>query len=247
MDLNLGRSILRDASGLVAALLVLLLAVAALQTGAEAKHEEGHVPANKVAVAASTFEVSEPGAPVLLMRTHMRNPASKALQLSVTAECSITTELSNMGDSTADAEGRVDVWVDIVEEDGTRRTVSVAEGEAEQDDGRVTFCNQRFRRTTSFQDDQEHAIDTFLRTKSAAGFNWVDLETGNGIKTVEVWAQLEDTTHAGDATALSVVGRRTLVVEPIDTALGETKTEDDVNDDGGGTESESTSLPMGLP
>ena len=86
---------------------------------ADAKHEEGHVPANKVAVAASEFEVSGEGERVLLMRTHMRNPASKALQISVTAECSILTELITGGTGPSDmaeATGRVEVWVEI---DGT--------------------------------------------------------------------------------------------------------------------------------
>jgi hypothetical protein len=223
------RTLLSHSSKIFTALVAAAL-VFTWTTNAQAKHEPDHIPANKVAVAASETEVSGPNEKVLLMRTHMRNPNSKALQISVTAECSITTELFTQGDATAEAEGLVDVWIEIVEEDGSRRHVTVSD--RDESEGRVTFCNQKNRRTTSFGDDEDHAIETFLRTKSAAGFNWIDLHTGNGIKIIEVYAEMiEDAsnpTATSDATALAVVGNRTLVVEPIDTALGETKTEDDV-------------------
>lgn len=196
--------------------LVLALAFVAGQTRVDAKHEDGHEPANKVAVSGSTLEVAGPDEEVVLLDTTMRNAAAKSLVLQVTLECSILTDLRTTGTDMARAESRLDVWVEV-----NGRAIGVSDGD--EGFGEVTFCNREYQRETEFHgEDEDHVIDDFIRTKQTHAFNWVDLMTGNGIQEIVVKGRLSTDT-AGTATAEVAVGNRTLVVEPVDTALGEDK------------------------
>lgn len=201
--------------GLVVALAA-SLAFAVGQGTVEAKHSDGHQPANKVAVAGSEIEEHAPGEEVVLLETTMRNAASKSLVLQVTLECSILTDLVTEGNDEARAESTLDVWVEI---DGEKVAVADHEGAG---DGEVTFCNREYQRETIFAEDEEATIDDHIATKQAHGFNWVALEPGQGVKHIEVKGNLE-TDEVGTATATLTVGNRTLVVEPVDTAHGETR------------------------
>lgn len=200
-----------------ATLALALLLAAALLAGsdeASAKHTDGHHPANKVAVSGSSMEVAGPNEEVTLLETSMRNAASKSLVLQVTLECSILTDLKTVGDDFSRAESTLEVWVEI---DG--RPVDVSEA---GQDGTVTFCNREYQRETSnFEEDEEATIDDHIRTKQAHGFNWIDLGTGKGVHDIVVKGRLE-TESTANATAEVTVGKRTLVVEPVDTAHDET-------------------------
>lgn len=200
--------------GLVLALAV-GLAFAAGQGAVEAKHNDNHHPANKVAVAGSEIEEHAPNEEVTLLSTTMRNAASKALVLQVTLECSILTDLETEGNDLARASSTLEVWVEI---DGEKVAVS---DEPDAGDGEVTFCNREYERETRMWDDDDAVIDDHIATKQAHGFNWVSLAPGHGVKTIEVKANL-DTDEVGEANATLTVGNRTLVVEPVDVAHGET-------------------------
>jgi hypothetical protein len=73
-------------------------------------------------------------------------------------------------------------------------------------------------------------FDDYLRTKTANAFNWLALDTGvnfddpangNNILDIQVKAELDDTTAAGEQCELgdkscseAIIGHRTLIAEP---------------------------------
>jgi hypothetical protein len=113
-------------------------------TGAVAQHE----PANKVSAAGSTTEVISPNERVVLLSEIVKTSKPTDLILGVTAECSITTELTTVGNDFSEAMGQVKVWVEI---DG--KPVPVAKTDT-QEPGRVVFCKDLYQRTTSMFDDE---------------------------------------------------------------------------------------------
>lgn len=173
-----------------------------------------HKPADKVVASGSKVVVTEPGTPTTILSGVLRSSTTSDLILSVTAECSIATDVKTVGNDDQSAEGTVEVWVEI---DGERvgvENISLSTTSSEaQDDGEVVFCNRAYRRKTSLFDDEDATIETFEKTKAANGFNWVALNVGNGIHEVEVKARLTETA-TNEATADAAVGNRTLVVEP---------------------------------
>lgn len=210
-----------------------------------------HRPADKVAAAGSGVEVMRKLAgpasgqgsdTVRLLSTTFRVSSPTDLIMSVTAECALWTNLSNLGDGDSESTARVEVWLTI---DGT--VVPVAPGENGNPDafdpdeqgseGRVVFCNRAQRmRTENFTADGEtnNVIRLYNRTRTANGFNWIAVDTsdnydnvglnGKNILTVEVWARLAARLVTDDATAvappenpaaMAAVGKRTLVIEPV--------------------------------
>jgi hypothetical protein len=164
-----------------------------------------HTPANKVSAAASDVEVFTPDdTDVTLLSIEMRTASPTDLILGVTAECSITTNVTTVGNEDQSAEGTVTLTVAI---DGVEVPVtSGAEGD-------VVFCNRMYRRATSNFDDANATIETFFDTRNANAFNWVALDVGAGVHTIEVLADLEAIATQA-AFARAAVGNRTLVVQP---------------------------------
>lgn len=204
---------------LPAAVLAALLALAAVAlflsaSGGGSTATATHTPADKVVASGSTVEVGEPGQELTLLSGTLRSSAPSDLLISVTAECAIATDLTTEGNDTAEATGVAEVWVEV---DGTAigvNNVGTSTTTAEpQDDGKAVFCQRAYRRETSMFDDQDATIKTFLRTREASGFNWVALNVGKGIHTVEVLAELTETT-VNEATADVAIGDRTVIVEP---------------------------------
>src|SRR5687767_878043 len=78
-------------------------------TGAVATHE----PANKVSAAGATTEVISPGENIILLSERVKTSKPTDLILGVTTECSITTELTTVGNDFSEAMGQVKVWVEI--------------------------------------------------------------------------------------------------------------------------------------
>jgi hypothetical protein len=98
----------------------------------------------------------------------------------------------------------------------------------------ATYCNRIYERTVVDREGEGGAIDAerdFIRTKTANAFNWLALNVGKGIHTIEVKADLDvsstgtlgteetpcpDTTvpGTGGTCAEAFVGNRTLIVEP---------------------------------
>ncbi len=171
-------------------------------------------PADKVSASGSTAEVAAPGEEVTLLSEKVRSSNTADLILGVTSECVITTALTTVGNDAAEAEGTVDIWVEI---DGTPVPVS---SDDEDDVGKVTFCNKFERRETTNFDDEDATIDTLDRVGTSNAFNWLALNVGSGIHTIEVKADLT-TDATSNASALAAVGKRTLIVEPTHAAKRE--------------------------
>lgn len=136
----------------------------------------------------------------------------------------------------AESTARVEVWVTV---DGEVLPVSSddtgpAPSDISLDDdvppaagpGKVVFCHrtQGLEADLDFESEEEINftselfIRTYQGTRSANAFNWVDLNLGSGEHVIEVHAQIlddEDTTTGGAADQKAVVGKRTLVVQPV--------------------------------
>lgn len=210
-------AVLRHGSKVFYVLLAAALAFTLTSNAAEANHE----PANKVSAAGSETEVvrATPGSNVVtLLAERVKTSKPTDLILGVTAECSITTDVTTVGTDDQTAVGDVKVWVEI---DG--RPVPVSQ--ADTDAGRVVFCNRTYQRETSLgSDDEDDSIRTFMETREANGFNWMALNVGSATHLIEVKAQLT-TEETAKADAIAVVGNRTLIVEPVKSANDETVTE----------------------
>jgi hypothetical protein len=132
----------------------------------------------------------------------------------VTTECSITTELTTVGNDFSEAMGQVKVWVEI---DG--KPVKVSSDDTNEP-GRVVFCKDLYQRTTTLFDDEDATIKTLQSTRNANGFNWMALNVGSATHLIQVKATL--TTNASqNAQAMAAVGKRTLIVEPTKAANDE--------------------------
>ena len=177
--------------------------------------EATHQPADKMAVAGSNVEfITTPllsgasSTTVELLSGTMKTSSPTDLILSVTLECALWTDITTIGNDDSEAAARVKVWVEI---DGV--PVGVSGTDEGEDAGKVVFCDRAYRRTTTDFDDEDARIDSYLRTRSAHAFNWVDLNLGSGLHTIVVKGQL-DTAVTGAGMAQAAIGKRTLVVEP---------------------------------
>jgi len=162
------------------------------------------MPADKIGVSASTIEVMDTTQPqpVTLLTATLRTSSPTDLMIKVTGECALWTNVSSPDGL---AQANVKVWVEM---DGAPVPVTSDPAQGGPDDGKVVFCNREFQ-VVSIVD----VLQLFLRTRAAQAFNWVTLNVGSGIHTIEVKARL-DTLVAGAAVAKAAVGKRTLIVEP---------------------------------
>lgn len=174
-----------------------------------------HEPANKMNVSASESDeafVANGDTEVLLSETlKVSNPTD--LILGVTAECSILSDLATEGNETAETNGQLKLYVTI---DGEPVKVSAAD----EDEGRVVFCDRTYRRTTMLGlDDGTDRIEDYLGTRSANAFDWVALDAGeldadgDGLLTVVVHAEYDES-NIGEGDSEGVVGNRTLIIQP---------------------------------
>lgn len=189
-----------------------------------------HQPADKTAVSASESEEEfiEDGASATLLTETLRVSNPTDLILGVTAECSILSEIATQGNDMARTEGQLTLHVTV---DGEHVPVS----DADEDDGRVVFCNRVYERETTLFDDEDARIEDFLATRQANAFNWVALDAGeldsdgDGLLDVVVTAEYEEDNTSGengDADSEGVVGNRTLVIEPTKAKNDETRSAD---------------------
>lgn len=185
------------------------------------------VPANKVAASGSETEVIGANNTVVLLSETVKINNPTDLILSASAECSIITQVRT-SDGLARAIGRVTMWVTI-----NGRPVPVSR--ADTDQGRVVFCDrvheQESNLTGDEADEQDNFIRTYLNTRTANSFEWLALNVGteyggtqNNIHKIELWARFETET-LGEALAQAAVGNRTLVLEPVKSAVDEQVTE----------------------
>jgi hypothetical protein len=182
-----------------------------------------HQPADKVKVAASVLEVMQAQAaagsgssgPVELLHDTFRSSTPADLLIGVTAECGLWTQTVVSDSESEQADAAVTMWVEL---DGQVLPVTFdSNGDGvydDPDDGRVAFCNREQELETTNLGDPE-VIDLFLRTREANGFNWAALDVGNGIHELKVFAQLDvEVQGTGSGSALAVVGKRTVQIQP---------------------------------
>lgn len=176
--------------------------------------DAGHQPADKVSVTGSTVEVMNPEEEVVLLETSLRTSTPADLLLSVTAECSIITDVTTVGNDDERAEGKVTVWIEVDGgPDGGGYTVPIDRTAEPQDNGEVVFCNRSHQSITTLFDDEDATIQNIIETRAANGFNWVAENMGNGIHDIVVKARFERESTEGSEAHAGVVGR-TLVIEP---------------------------------
>jgi hypothetical protein len=205
-------------AGVVTGVLALALPLAPQMLNDDGPHGNSNA-ANKTSVVASDLVVMT--APVVdgaasdivsLLSTTIKTGGPKDLAVQLTLECSLFTQLSVVNDESQTAIAGVNVWVLF---DGV--PLPVASG----DDGVVTFCNRAYNMAITQLDDEDARFDSYIATKAAHGFNWAVLNTGSGTHTIEIVGQLEAfATDAGEAQA--IVGKRTLIVEPVHLQNGAT-------------------------
>jgi hypothetical protein len=182
-------------------------------------------PANKAVAAGShTVSVAVNGKQSLMSAT-FKTSKPEDLLISVSAECSILTDVVIPGSSTsgasqtAEARGAVRIWVELdgkivpIQDVSTPPQDPNANGNGTDAD-KVTFCDRLHNRTVG--DKENDGLDSqrdIQDTKSANAFNWVRLNSGSGEHTLVVWGDFVTTNTAGSA-AKAYVGNRSLVIEP---------------------------------
>lgn len=210
----------------VSAVLVMALAVSIVPRLVTAESQ----PANKMAVAGSAVVAqstslgsSDNSGWTTIMAGTIKTSNPTDLVIQHTQECSIVTnvKLSSNGGTTESSTAGQKVRVLI---DG--QPVPVFSG----DDGEVTFCDRAFKIETNILHQiqdlctvtnstcDESYFNAYLSTKSAHGFNWIALNVGSGVHTIEIQSLLySEASTNGEASV--VVGKRSLVVEPTHLAV----------------------------
>lgn len=194
-----------------------------------------HQPADKVVANGSKMKVIEPDGTEVLLASTFKTSSPTDLLIQVTLECSILTRVVTPGDpeaeaiSTGEAAGRIRVWAEFDGEVVPINSVSANPqpdnpSSPGDDSDKVTFCNRHNRNTLTDAEDPMDGVDemeVYLNTKAANAFNWVWLNTGNGMHTVEVKAQFDQADPEGtvitpnaESEASGFVGNRTLIIEP---------------------------------
>lgn len=180
-----------------------------------------HQPADKVVASGSKLAVAGPGDEVTILTSTLRSTNVSDLILSVSLECSILTQLATGNDTAVDgsssalAEAKVLVWVEIDDRIVPINSADGASAPGDESD-KVTFCDRTYQRTVTDDEDPLDGQDTeedYIRTKAANAFNWLYLNVGRGVHKIEVVATLSERVE-GTALAEAVIGNRTLVVEP---------------------------------
>jgi len=185
-------------------------------------------PADKATFTSGKTVIADPGlpgasAPVEVLSAKMRTSAPADLELSLTSECTILSNITNMGNDTQGYSTTVKLWVTV---DGTPvsvvpgpTTTGASSGGGASDDGKVVFCNREFTRSTAF-DSQNESIQDIETTEQANAFNWVAPNVGNGIHDIQVFAEF-DNTNQGDATSHGVITRRSLTINVTNYAVNQ--------------------------
>lgn len=210
-----------------------LMAVALAFTLTSNAADANHTPANKVVADASIddieFVTPEQDVPILRQKLRTSRPADLLLQVS--SECSIVTDVVTNGNESSAARGKLSYYLEIATEGGATRRVGVQEtsGPAntggEDDDGEVIFCDRTYGRDVENLGEtntDDARIRTYMDTRNANAFNWLAFNVGSGVHTVTLYANYDNAlaedsefTTNSDSSSQGVVGRRTLIIEPV--------------------------------
>lgn len=218
-------SVQSSISAAVKSLLVVIGAIA-LANPVVAQTNE---PANKTSamIARGDILFAAPGEPVLIAEERVKTSKPTDLLLSVTAESSILTKVATIGSETQETDGTLEVFIVI---DGQvlqpPAPAPVGNGNPPHGDtAAVVFANQAHGRTTELgQDDETDRVETYLRTKHASGFNWMAFNVGSGTHHIQVFARYTEAESSPQATSEGVIGNRSLIVQPVKSAVRETVT-----------------------
>ena len=184
------------------------------------------LPADHVGVAASTLEhmvvqtnEGESSAPVTLMAGQMRLSNGIDLAIEITGECALFTDVKTINTGTSSdssqAIANVEMWVEI---DGNTVPVTQDAGDGQPDDGHIVFCNRDHKLNTIFKDDNNDdsiTIEDYIHSREANAFNWIALNVSSGVHLVEVKAILTANVTTPNGLAEALVGKRTMIVNPI--------------------------------
>ncbi|MEA2487969.1 MAG: hypothetical protein QOF16_1623 [Actinomycetota bacterium] len=209
------------------------------------------MPANKTAAIGNTVDDVTPEGDHVVLEEQMKVSSPQDLILNLSSECAVITQLvtgSTKGTATdtAEASGKVEMWVTI---DGENVPVAGPPGGGGGDDGTIVFCSQaRGRQVTDNENpggDGQDKIADYMSARQANAFQWLALNVGtaydnpaNGqnILDIQVHAKYTDQRDT-DCDALSsqapsttfaqtcskaYIGRRTLIVEPTHASVIET-------------------------
>ena len=183
-----------------------------------------HLPADKPFAAASKVQTIGANATVTLLTATVKNSKPADMMLHVTLECSILTNTVITGgpevtSETAEAEGRVRVWIEI---DGkvvpivsSSSTPQLPPPPGDETD-KVTFCNREHVRSVTDMEEDTDGIDgstDYLRTKTANAFNWVRLNMGSGVHTIVLKGEFFKRSTDGSM-ADAYVGNRSMIGVP---------------------------------
>jgi hypothetical protein len=185
-------------------------------------------PADKAVAAGSHVQTVTPNGEVKILSATFKTSKPEDLLISVSAECSILTDVVIAGNPTPGAKdnqsasGDVRVYltldgkvVPITDTSAPPQDPS-ANGNGDKVKDSATFCDRVFRRTVGDSENPQNGIDSsedYLSTKSANAFNWVRLNSGAGDHELDVWADFT-TDATSNSNADAYIGNRTLIVEP---------------------------------
>lgn len=203
----------------LASIVLLVLAITVVVVG---RADATHRPADKVAATSNIDDIVfiAPEQGVLLLQEQFRTSTTSDLLLHISSECSIVTEVTTVGNDAQYARGQLRYYLTMSTDGGPEQPVGVTQTSSHPtepghgDDGSVVFCDRMYERETTLFDDEDATIRTYMETRSANAFNWVQLNAGRGIHTVKLYATFTPAeTETGRAQG--VVGRRTMIIEPV--------------------------------
>jgi hypothetical protein len=186
------------------------------------------MPANKAVAAGSKVRSIAVNGVEELMSATFKTSKPEDLLISVSAECSILTDVVIPGSTTggatqtANARGAVRIWAEfdgkiVPIEDVSAPPQDPADNGKGTDADKVTFCDRLHERTVTDEEDAEDGIDgsrDYQDTKSANAFNWVRLNAGSGPHTLKVFGEFTTTALGAGSSAKAYVGNRSLIIEP---------------------------------
>ena len=210
----------------VAAMLALVAANVSLQANATTT-----TAADKIGIATSGLAITPltqavagtSSSDVTLLSANIKTATPIDLIITHSQECSLLTNVSlsskqtdasGFSTSSANAQEQVSILLD-------GKPIPVASG----DNGQVTFCDRTFNVSTNIlsqiqqlctatnQTCAESQFNSFIKTKDAHSFQWITLNVGSGTHTVTVVAHIT-VNVSGNGSAMVVVGKRVLTVEP---------------------------------
>jgi len=185
-------------------------------------------PADKAVAAGSHVQTVTPNGEQKILSATFKTSKPEDLLISVSAECSILTDVIIAGnpmpgakdDQSASGDVRVYLTLDgkvvPIQDTSAPPQDPSANGNGDKVKDSATFCDRVFRRTVGDSESPQNGIDSsedYLSTKSANDFNWVRLNAGAGDHELDVFADFT-TDASSTSNADAYIGNRTLIVEP---------------------------------